>query len=207
MPLLIFNETRTRAVAIGSLPPSICFFGLITCGCSAASDATVDHAPPTAPAAMSAMSSASGAQPGSSPGPAGVSPEDAAALSAAASMVTAQLRAACGGSFDGCSATPGCNEILACAARTACAGAACYCADARCETDGPCRAVIEAAPGARIPDVSNPSLGPAAEAASLVGACVQGVASGTPRLTGVPPVPAPSNSPDAGPARAGADAG
>jgi hypothetical protein len=120
-------------------------------------------------------------------------------------MATAQLRQACGSAFDGCSATPGCNEILACAARAACAGAACYCADARCETDGPCRAVIEGAPGARTPDASDPSLGPAAEAASLVGACLQGLSSGTPSPTGV--TPTPSNSPDAGLARAGSDAG
>ncbi|MEO8185296.1 MAG: hypothetical protein ABI895_41340 [Deltaproteobacteria bacterium] len=104
-------------------------------------------------------------------------------------MVTEQLRAACGSSLDDCSATPGCNEILACAARTACSGAACYCADARCETDGPCRAAIEAAPGARVPDTANPSPGPAADAAGGVGACLQGLTGGLPGLPGATPSP------------------
>jgi hypothetical protein len=180
MPLLIFsfNETHTRPLAIGSLRPSTWLALLITCGCSAASDSDDDHATASAPAAASAMNSAPEALPASSPAPGGVSPENAAAISATASMVTDQLRAVCGSSFDGCSATPGCNEILACAARTACIGTACYCADARCEMDGPCRAVIEAAPGARIPDASNPSPGPAAAAAAGVGACLQGLAGG-----------------------------
>jgi len=201
---LIFNETRRPPSTIGPLLRTITLFSALTCGCSAASDSADDHATTSAPSAPP-TSAAPDTRPASSAAPSSVSDENAAAISAAASMVTDQLRAACGSSFDSCMATPGCNEVLACAARTACIGVACYCSDARCEVDGPCRAVIEAAPGARRPDASNPSPGPAAEAAGRVGACLQGLAGGT---AGLPiPAPAPSSSPDAGVSRGRSDAG
>jgi hypothetical protein len=125
------------------------------------------------------------------------------AVTDAIMMVTDQLQAACGGAFDTCSTTPGCNEILACAARNACTGSACYCADASCQTAGPCRSVIEGAPGARAPDAQNDSLGPAADAAAGVGECLGGLAGGG----GVPALPTPPGTGDAGSASAAPDAG
>jgi hypothetical protein len=202
----IFDETRRPPPAIGSLLRRIALISAITSGCSAGSDPPDEHTTARTPPAP-ATSSMADAPPGSSSAPSNVSADNAAAISAAASMVTDQLRAACGSSFNDCSATPGCNEILACAARAACTGATCYCSDARCEVEGPCRTVIAAAPGARVPDASNPSPGPAAEAAGRVGACVQGLAGGTAGLPGSTPVPAPPGSPDAGVSGGRSDAG
>jgi hypothetical protein len=122
-----------------------------------------------------------------------------------------QLRAACGATFDACEATAGCDEILACAARSACSGIACYCADASCASPGPCRTVIDGAPGARTPDAENPSLGPASDAAAGVGACLQGLAGGVPGATPSPVAPPSDVAPDApqpdAPEPSGADAG
>jgi hypothetical protein len=133
------------------------------------------------------------------------SAEDIAALTDAFGMAAGQIQAACGATFDRCGMTPGCNEILACAAQNACSGAACYCLDAACTTDGPCRSAIDSAPGARAPDASNPSLGPASDAARAVGDCLQGLGGGAlpPGSTPLPPAPAGSNDagtgePDAG---------
>ena len=127
-------------------------------------------------------------EPGAGTAPAdGMAPAPNEARDEAAAMVAEvieragdQLRAACGPTFDACEATEGCDEILACAARSACSGVACYCADASCASAGPCRTVIDGAPGARTPDAENPSLGPASDAAAGVGACLQGLAGGLP---------------------------
>lgn len=116
-----------------------------------------------------------------------------------------QLQAACGPTFDACEATAGCDEILACAARSACSGVACYCADASCAAPGPCRAVIDGAPGARTPDAESPSLGPASDAAAGVGACLQGLAGGLPGAAPNPDAPPPV-VPEPSPSDAGSSA-
>jgi hypothetical protein len=107
-----------------------------------------------------------------------VPPETVEAVTNVIEMAASQLQAACGTTFDTCTNTMGCGEILACAARNGCAGNACYCVDASCQTAGPCRSVIETAPGARAPDAENPSLGPAADAAAAVAECLVGLGSG-----------------------------
>jgi hypothetical protein len=129
--------------------------------------------------------------------PSGVpSAEDIAALTDAFGMAAGQIQAACGAAFDRCGTTTGCNEILACAASNACSGADCYCQDDACTMDGPCRSVIDSAPGARVPDASNPSLGPASDAARAVGDCLQGLGGALP--PGSTPTPSPAGSADAG---------
>lgn len=131
------------------------------------------------------------------------SAEDIAALTDALGMAAGQVEAACGATFDRCETTPGCNEILTCAALNACAGADCYCLGEGCAMDGPCRSVIDSAPGARAPDASNPSLGPASDAARAVGNCLLGLGGG-----GLPPstTPTPLPTPPAGTGDAGASA-
>jgi hypothetical protein len=133
------------------------------------------------------------------------SPEDIAALTDAFGMAAGQIQAACGATFDRCGMTSGCNEILACAASNACSGADCYCLDDACTMDGPCRSVIDSAPGARVPDASNPSLGPASDAARAVGECLQGLGGALPGSTPTPEPTSPAGSGDAGPG--GRDAG
>lgn len=130
------------------------------------------------------------------------SAEDIAALTDAFGMAAGQIQAACGTTFDTCGATPGCNEILTCAASNACSGADCYCLGEGCGMDGPCRSVIDSAPGARVPDANNPSLGPASDAARAVGDCLQGLGAG-----GLPAQPTPTLPPMSPAADAGLDAG
>jgi hypothetical protein len=195
---LIFNETRRRWLASVWLRSGAWLAGALACGSGADSPARDDHAGHAGPASAPAMSSAPSAAARSSDAPPDTAPANAAAISAAVSMAGDSLRAACGSSIDVCSATPGCNEILACAARAACTGTDCYCSDARCQVEGPCRAVIAAAPGARVPDAANPSPGPAAEAAGRVGACLQGLAGGVPGLPAAPSGSAPDAGFDAG---------
>jgi len=161
---------------------------------------------PPPPSNGTAGTSSQGTSP-TNPAPSNTpTPEEIAALTEMFGMVADQIQSACGTPFDTCGATPGCNEILACAARNACSGADCYCLGADCSTDGPCRTVIESAPGARAPDASNPSLGPASDAARAVGQCLQGLGGGGGAL---PPLPTPSQpSTPAGDAGPGAyDAG
>jgi hypothetical protein len=174
---------------------------LVALGCGS-SDSNEPPAPASGGAPSTPMSPMPSppAQPNPSPS---LPPEAVAAVTDALGMAADQLQAACGTTFDGCSATPGCNEILACAARSGCAGSACYCADASCETDGPCRSVIEGAPGARVPDEEDSSLGPAADAAAAVGDCLGGLAGG---LRTTPPTPA-SSGVDGGDSSDGPDAG
>lgn len=130
--------------------------------------------------------------------PAGMpSAEEIAALTDALGMAAGQIQEACGATFDRCEMTAGCNEILTCAARNACSGASCYCLDAACSMDGPCRSAIDSAPGARVPDASNPSLGPASDAARAVGDCLQGLGGGA-LPPGSTPTPLPPSPGDAG---------
>jgi hypothetical protein len=76
-----------------------------------------------------------------------------------------------------CSRVPGCPAILDCVAASGCSGNDCYCGDtslAAClagRANGPCKAVILAAPEAREPDSRDPSGGPASDAANRVGDC------------------------------------
>jgi hypothetical protein len=85
----------------------------------------------------------------------------------------------CGDTLDACAATPGCPEILACVRENACSGTDCFCGDAtltRCfagEGDGPCKDAVLAAPGGREPTLSDPSGGPASDAALAVGECAE----------------------------------
>jgi hypothetical protein len=169
------------------------------CGSSDSSDAP----PPASGSSAGAPSAPAPTQPSTSGSPNGIPPEAVAAVTGALGMAADQVAAACGATFDGCSATPGCNEILACAARSACTGSACYCADSSCETDGPCRSVIEGAPGARVPDAEDASLGPAADAARAVGECLAGLGGGP---LPVPPTP-PRLSTDGGDSSEDPDAG
>lgn len=176
---------------------------LLAVGCGSSSD---DEAPPPQTTSGGAPSAAPPTSPApTQPAPPAIPPETVMAVTDAIMMVTDQLQAACGGAFDTCSTTPGCNEILACAARNACTGSACYCTDASCQTPGPCRSVIEGAPGARPPDAQNDSLGPAADAAGAVGECLVGLGGGG----GIPslPTPAPTSTADAGSTSEAPDAG
>lgn len=83
----------------------------------------------------------------------------------------------CGAELDTCADTPGCPEILACVRENGCSGTDCFCGDAaltRCfngGADGPCKDVVLAAPGGREPTLSDPSGGPASDAALEVGEC------------------------------------
>jgi hypothetical protein len=169
------------------LASSVLAIGL-ACG---SSDDEQSEPPPSSGAAGTSSSpsapSTNGPAPANTP-----TPEEIAALTEMIGMAADQIQSACGTTFDSCGATPGCNEILTCAARNACSGADCYCLGADCSMPGPCRTVIETAPGARAPDASNPSLGPASDAARAVGQCLQGLGGGGSAL---PPLPTPSQLP------------
>jgi hypothetical protein len=176
---------------------------VLACGSSdeGASDA------PEPPPSNGGTSGAAGAPPtmnGTTPSTM-PSAEEIAALTDALGMAAGQVQAACGATFDRCGMTPGCNEILTCAARSACSGADCYCMDGACTMDGPCRSVIDSAPGARVPDASNPSLGPASDAARAVGDCLQGLGGGAlpPGSTPAPLPTSPAGDGDGGAGDAG----
>jgi hypothetical protein len=175
---------------------------VMTLGCgSSGADVENDSAsPPSMPVASGGRAATPPAvNTGGAPAAPSASPsaEDLAALGDALGMAGEQLQSACGVPLERCSSTPGCNEILACAASSACTGRECYCSGDGCATDGPCRAVIEAAPGARLPDAANPSLGPAPDAASAVGVCVEGLAGGGSSLPGFGPNPSSPADPGA----------
>jgi hypothetical protein len=77
-----------------------------------------------------------------------------------------------------CIGTPGCLEILACARNSDCFGFACYCGTVdliQCATtdlaNGPCLAMMLAAPGSHPPSLVDPNAGPASEAALDVANC------------------------------------
>jgi hypothetical protein len=181
-------------LARGLLVPSIVAAAL-ACGSSGEGGDDPDPSP--------SSGGTGGGAPANSPAPANnapgastmPSPEDIAAVTDALGMVAGQVQAACGARFEACGATPGCTDILSCAARNACSGADCYCLGAGCTMDGPCRSVIDSAPGARVPDANDPSLGPASDAARAVGDCLQGLSGGLPST---PTPPAPARNEDAG---------
>lgn len=173
---------------------------VVTLGCgSSGADVDNDGAPPRSMPEPVASGGVAATPPAANTGgaPASPSAEAIAALSDALGMAGDQLQATCGAPLERCSSTPGCNEILMCAASSACAGRECYCSGDGCATDGPCRAVIEAAPGARLPDAANPSLGPAPDAASAVGVCIEGLAGGALPLPGFGPTPSSPADPGA----------
>jgi hypothetical protein len=185
------------------LSMSVFASSILAIGLACGSSEDEPSEPPPAPNGA-AGTSAQGTSP-TSPAPSNTpTPEEIAALTEMFGMAADQIQSACGTTFDTCGSTPGCTEILTCAASNACSGADCYCLGADCSTDGPCRTVIESAPGARIPDASDPSLGPASDAARAVGQCLQGLGGGA-----LPPLPTPSQpSTPAGDAGTGAaDAG
>lgn len=132
-------------------------------------------------------SAASPTTPGATPNEADTTPAsvDAAGVGAACNELgTSDACGACvcrecGAELDACANTPGCPEILACVRENACSGSDCFCGDAalpRCFAgggDGPCKAVVLAAPGGREPTLDNPSGGPASDAALEVGECAE----------------------------------
>ncbi len=180
---------QVRKLTMSLWVPSLIAAGL-ACGSSGAVEREADPAPPGAAGQAGATADTNAARPRDD----GPSAEDVAALTDMLAMAGDQIQAACGAAFERCTATPGCDEILTCAAQNACTGADCYCLGEGCAQAGPCRSVIDSAPGARIPDAESSSLGPAPEAASAVGACLAGVGGGA-----LPSPPsAPTLSRDAG---------
>ena len=83
----------------------------------------------------------------------------------------------CRSELDACLGVPGCAEILACVRECGCSGRECYCGDAsltecvRGEANGPCQEVVLAAPGGKAPSITDPSGGPASDAALNVSDC------------------------------------
>jgi hypothetical protein len=84
----------------------------------------------------------------------------------------------CEEALGACTSTPGCLEILACARNSGCTGFACYCGAVdllQCATtdlaNGPCLAVMLAAPGSHAPSLLDPNAGPASEAALDLATC------------------------------------
>lgn len=101
-------------------------------------------------------------------------------LACARDSCEACLCSDCSEQLEACSATPGCVEIAACTRQSGCSGITCYCGDfdaAACiqgQANGPCKSVILAAPGARVPTLVIPSAGPASDAAvAISSACLQ----------------------------------
>ena len=83
----------------------------------------------------------------------------------------------CRSELDTCLGVPGCAEILACVRESGCSGRECYCGDAsltecvRGEANGPCQEAVLAAPGGKAPSITDPSGGPASDAALNVSDC------------------------------------
>jgi hypothetical protein len=155
---------------------------LWACGAPAPEDSAADEERP-APAPSSGSQPSGGPEPAPSASTSGTG--SAFGLSAAdlVEALAGQAGGACGAVLDRCSATEGCDRIVACAAENACTGAQCYCADARCEVPGPCRTVIDGAPGAVGGAAPGGNRGPAADAAAAVGVCIEQLlvaASGAP---------------------------
>lgn len=107
--------------------------------------------------------------------------EDTVADSCAApaDTCTACLCSECAGELGVCATTPGCLEILACVRDSGCSGQDCYCGTAILPAcfggagNGPCKAVLLAAPGGREPTFDNPSGGPASDAALSIADCAE----------------------------------
>lgn len=85
----------------------------------------------------------------------------------------------CTDQLEACSETDGCPEIAACIRQHGCQGIDCYCGNfdavscANGQADGPCKLVILAAPGGRVPTLLAPSAGPASDAAVEISACAR----------------------------------
>lgn len=184
---------QARWIGFGSwlaLAAPLCALGALgACGAPAPEE-------PAAEEDRSAPAQSGGSQPSASgePAPAPHASVDPGAGSgegsafglSAADLVQAlagQVGGVCGAVLDTCTATDGCEQIVACAAEHACTGATCYCADVRCEVPGPCRSVIDGAPGAVSGAAPGSNRGPAADAAAAVGVCIEQLlvaASGAP---------------------------
>jgi len=87
--------------------------------------------------------------------------------------------ARCNSELDSCLAIAGCAEILVCVRDSGCSGSDCYCGDAtlpEClagDARGPCREAVLAAPGGKAPSLTDPSAGPASDAALRVADCAE----------------------------------
>lgn len=138
----------------------------------------------TSAIAGSSGAQAAGAPNGGAPGElCGTSASEATfeadCLACAASDCERCLCSNCGEQLVACSNIEGCPEIAACIRESGCAGLDCYCgsfdaiACAGGQADGPCKAAILAAPGAREPTALEPSAGPASDAAVAIGLCAQ----------------------------------
>lgn len=110
---------------------------------------------------------------GEDPAGAGPSPADDACDDCLAGVCPAVLAR--------CDETSGCDEIVRCARSNGCEQTECYCGtinlilcSATGQANGPCRDVMLTAPGGHPPSLSDPSVGPAAAAASEVGTCRAG---------------------------------
>lgn len=83
----------------------------------------------------------------------------------------------CRSELDTCLGVQGCAAILACVRESGCSGRECYCGDAsltecvRGEANGPCQEAVLAAPGGKAPSITDPSGGPASDAALDVSDC------------------------------------
>lgn len=78
-----------------------------------------------------------------------------------------------------CDGIAGCSAILECVLASQCLGLDCYCGDKsppaclQGNANGPCKAVVLAAPGGREPTLTNPSAGPATDAAVALSECAE----------------------------------
>jgi hypothetical protein len=99
-------------------------------------------------------------------------------------LCAAYVCQSCERPLDDCGNTAGCPEILQCVSDSGCIGLDCFCGDTplpACvagQGSGPCRDAILSAPGGRVPDLVNPSGGPASDAALAVGQCADGACPG-----------------------------
>ena len=131
------------------------------------------------PSTLAPAGSGSAVPDGCNPDAAGSSFEQACGSCAGADACATCLCGACSDELRTCLETPGCAEILACARASGCGGSACYCGSAdpiAClngSADGPCRSVIDGAPGGHVPSLSQPSAGVASDRASDVAQCMQ----------------------------------
>jgi hypothetical protein len=130
--------------------------------------------------AGSAASSSGAANAGDGGSAAGASGEfEQECLARAADACEQCLCSSCTDQVQACAATQGCPELVVCIRANNCEGIACYCgtfdpiACANGEANGPCKAAILEAPGARVPTLISPSAGPASDAAVAISHCQQ----------------------------------
>jgi hypothetical protein len=146
-----------------------------TAGNLAPSSTTSTTGSPDAPARPTSIADASAGGPPTTPAPS--VNESCGAL--AADACAACLCEVCRQVLDACAGTPGCPEILACVQESACSGSDCFCGDASLpacvagRANGPCKEAVLAAPAGRQPTLTNPSGGPASDAALGVAQCAE----------------------------------